>query len=169
MIKVVEKCWRVYDKKCNEYYVGYHHEEIYAKTRNQARFFYTEGEYKDRVAIRLKSEDKVEYNGNIYTRNNVIEQIKLDKLYKKRFNQLKRFSNKELFFIQKGWVGNSILWWKVNNCGYTTKINDARYFTKVELEPYLKNTDINIWSAKHVLDRVSRQVDSEDLNYKNRL
>lgn len=38
----------------------------------------------------------------------------------------------EMYYIQNGWVGNDILWWKKGDNGYTTDFLKAKAFTKDE-------------------------------------
>ncbi len=45
-------------------------------------------------------------------------------------------SNHALYYVQdpRSHVGNSMLWWKHDNCGYTCDIRNARVFTESEIK-----------------------------------
>ena len=59
------------------------------------------------------------------------------------------------FYVQnKGYVGNCLLWWKKDRCGYTTDLKDALMLSELELIKFNKHkrpTDI-IWSIEKVQD-----------------
>jgi len=55
-----------------------------------------------------------------------------------------------LFYIQNGWVGNSVLWLSFNN-GRTTEIDKALKFTREEMNKILSRYgDYIAWECQHV-------------------
>ena len=57
-----------------------------------------------------------------------------------------------LYYIQNGYQGNSMVWWPVSNCGYTTEIKDAKKFTCDEGVKMLEmeRHDFKMWDADYV-------------------
>ncbi len=78
-----------------------------------------------------------------------------------------RFPETEMFYVQKGYVGNSCLWWALGNNGYTTDILKAEKYTREEiLKSFVGLSNENrIWLASHVETKISSQVDSQHLDY----
>ena len=74
-----------------------------------------------------------------------------------------------LYYIQKhGYVGNSILWWKYNNAGYTTNIDQARVFTEDEAKKLCKDVDGCIaWNKDHIDNNISKHVDMQNVSKKD--
>ena len=56
----------------------------------------------------------------------------------------------EQYYIQNGWVGNVILWWAIDSCGYTTEIDKAGRFSRQEAELRTQRPQDIAWECKHV-------------------
>lgn len=76
--------------------------------------------------------------------------------------------SEELFYLQShGVCGNSVLWWAINNRGYTCDIRCARVWTQSELDKKgLREIDIP-WKKDQVDRLIQHHVDIQDLNYKD--
>jgi len=79
---------------------------------------------------------------------------------------------KDLYYIQNGYVGNAILWWAIDGKGYTTEISKAGKFTKDEAKKIIQRPQDVAWLCKHV-DRNDKAkktiVDSQYLNRRYRM
>lgn len=76
------------------------------------------------------------------------------------------------FYIQdtRSYVGNSMLWWRRGNCGYTCDIMDARVFTKVEAKKICRGRGRHartsrdykrMWPKNYIDARVSHHIDMQ--------
>lgn len=74
----------------------------------------------------------------------------------------------KLFYVQdkRSHVGNSITWWKEDNCGYVCDIREARIFTQVEIDKLdsCKDGNKRAWPKKYIDQRVS-QLNHVDMQY----
>jgi len=52
----------------------------------------------------------------------------------------------------RGFVGNSMVWWRQNHRGYTTNINEAHAFTEEELREYCQADDLVAYPVELVRD-----------------
>ena len=72
----------------------------------------------------------------------------------------------EMFLIQrKGYVGNSLLWWRKGAAGYTTDIDDAMQVDEVEarsIEANKPDEDI-AWPVKLIEAAATRHVTGDNL------
>ncbi len=77
-----------------------------------------------------------------------------------------RFPDGTNFYVQNGYVGNSVLWWGQRSNGYTTDISRAELYTKKEiLERFVSGREEDIiWEAGHVLSNVRQHVDGQYLS-----
>lgn len=76
------------------------------------------------------------------------------------------------YYIQaNGFVGNSMLWWKVGNCGYSTDIKEARIFTEAEAKQIVSSphSDKKMWPKAYIDARISQHIDMQDCNHENAL
>lgn len=62
----------------------------------------------------------------------------------------------------RGFVGNSMMWWRKNHCGYTCNIDDAHVFTREEALQRIRDADdlsaytvdsVRAYAEIHVTDR----------------
>ena len=70
------------------------------------------------------------------------------------------------FYIQdcRNYVGNSMRWWKHDNCGYVCDIRKARVFTKVEAEEICKRgVHLKCWPKEFIDARVEHHVSRENM------
>lgn len=71
------------------------------------------------------------------------------------------------FYIQntRGYVGNSMLWWKHDNCGYVCDIREAKVFTKIEAEKLCKRgVYLKVWPKEFIDARISHHIDIQDMS-----
>jgi len=72
----------------------------------------------------------------------------------------------ESFYIQsKGYIGNSLIWWKKGSNGYTAKLDDALIVSRANAEDICRNRpgEDTMWPVSVIDAIASRQVDSQDL------
>jgi hypothetical protein len=69
------------------------------------------------------------------------------------------------FYMQNGFVGNDILWWKKGRAGYTTDITQAHIFTKEEAvgQNKMRHEDIP-WPAEYIEARFKIVIDGQSLD-----
>lgn len=67
------------------------------------------------------------------------------------------------YFVQdtRGYVGNSVVWWRPNGRGYTVDIRDAGIYDDDEVRG-MRDTDV-AWPVEDVLRLVQHHVDVQDL------
>lgn len=58
--------------------------------------------------------------------------------------------SEKMYYIQNGYVGNSMLWWAIDRKGYTTEIDKAGKFTKEEAKVIIKRPQDRAWPCSHV-------------------
>lgn len=125
-----------------------------------------EPKYTDLKVRRASGKDILEFEGTERERW-IIEMIKNQReRIEKRKKAVERFSDDTLFYIQNGYVGNSVLWWGKNSNGYTTNINKAGLYTKEEvLKKFVNSREEDvIWESSHVDNNIVKQVDGQYLN-----
>jgi hypothetical protein len=82
--------------------------------------------------------------------------------------KIESYPDDTTFYVQNGYCGNSICWWGLNSCGYTTNIEKAQLYTKEDILNYFLNKrecDV-IWLASHVLEHITKTVNSQHLDEK---
>ena len=67
---------------------------------------------------------------------------------------------KELFYIQYGYLGNAILWWGKNSSGYTVNIKNAGKYTKDKAIAIINNRPNKdlAWLCSYIDNNVKAQV-----------
>lgn len=77
----------------------------------------------------------------------------------------------ELYYIQdtsRGYVGNSLMWWKHNDCGYVCDIKQARVWTKEEAEKMCKEADdLRMWRKDYIDKRIQHHIDTQTIDNRN--
>ncbi len=144
-------------------------ERVYAKTAGEAKTLCrNSNSFITTRAKRAKGSDIVLHEGHETERWRILEALKEDKRREERLLKVMQFPETEMFYVQKGYVGNSCYWWGLGNCGYTTDLNKAEKYTREDILKYFigRSDENKIWAASHVEERVSRQVDSQHLDYK---
>lgn len=75
-----------------------------------------------------------------------------------------------LYYIQnisRGYVGNSVMWWKHDNCGYVCDIRKARVWTREEAEQHCKmSSDLIMWEKEYIDSKIQYHIDMQTI-YKN--
>lgn len=141
---------------------------VYAKTAGQAKILCSESNgFLTTKAKRAKHADIVLFEGLETQRWRVIDGIKEKEARQSRIDKVMRFDKKEMFYVQKGYVGNCCNWWREGNHGYSTNLAEAALYTRDQiLSRFIDSDEKNqIWVASHVNTKVSRQVDSQHLDY----
>ena len=77
-----------------------------------------------------------------------------------------------MFYVQnvsQGFVGNSMLWWKLYNCGYTCDIRNAREFTKAEIDKMysIEEGTKRAWPVEYIDERIQHHIDMQDVDHEN--
>ena len=65
---------------------------------------------------------------------------------------------------EAGFLGNSPMFWRINDCGYTQWIDEAKLFTKEEVDEIVKS-DVRKWEkmdASKVFSIAKRTIDIQD-------
>lgn len=115
---------------------------------------------------RAKMADKVMYKGREVSKWQMESQIKEEKRIQERTDKVNAFPDGTNFYVQNGYVGNSVLWWGLRSSGYTTDLSKAELYTKEEVLQRFVNgrEEDRIWEAKHVLENRRQHVDGQYLN-----
>ncbi len=76
-----------------------------------------------------------------------------------------------LYLIQNGYVGNSMLFWRLEGKGYTTEIEQAHRFTLKEAKKIRQacrySHNFVIWPLSYLMSVRSYHVDVQNSNYSN--
>ncbi len=144
---------------------------IYAKDRNAARREFCGSEdakYINVSATRMPDFDSVMYDGREVSLHRVKEIEREKELRSKRTTFVNSFPDDEMFYIQRGYVGNAVSWWGLNNRGYVCDLDRAQAYTKAEVSAHFidAKAEDTIWAASHVLTKISKMVDSQYLDRK---
>lgn len=88
-----------------------------------------------------------------------------------RSKEILKYPEEEHFYVQNGYVGNSILWWAKDGKGYTTNIDRAHKFTRQEtLDNFVTSKkDYKPWPASHIEENISMHVNAEHVSTKFRI
>lgn len=69
------------------------------------------------------------------------------------------------YYIQdksRGYSGNSMVWWKHNNCGYVCDIQKARIWSKKEAEQMCRQgDDLVMWPKEYIDERIQHHIDMQ--------
>lgn len=66
------------------------------------------------------------------------------------------------YYLQNGYVGNSILWWAQGRSGYTADITKAHVFTKEEAFAQHKTRKADVpWPKEYIDARIKSHVDAQ--------
>jgi len=71
------------------------------------------------------------------------------------------------YYIQNGWVGNSVLWWGIDSKGYTTEIDKAGRFTKQQANSIIQRPEDKAWECNHVDKNLKAHKKTIDCQYLN--
>lgn len=174
-IKILQKAFKVWSNKLDDYDLRYAMDEIYyAKSPAAAIQKFLSSEYgydssfNDCKTRRVPSDDKIEYNDGVVYKTGFRSCIEDNMEELERMNMIRKLPDDTMFYIQdrRNYVGNSVLWWGLNSGGYVT---DPKKAMKVSKEYILKHawrkTDI-IWEATEVENNITSHVDAQYLNKK---
>lgn len=78
----------------------------------------------------------------------------------------------DTYLIQKkGYVGNSLLWWRKNDYGYTINLEEAKEFTQFEAEEIIKSSgsDKTMHLKYDVINAAELHLNSESIEWHNYL
>jgi hypothetical protein len=69
------------------------------------------------------------------------------------------------YYLQNGYIGNSIAWWAKGRCGYTTNIDKAHIFTEAEAftQHDSRKSDMP-YPCLYIDARTQRTVDSQGIS-----
>ena len=125
-----------------------------------------EPEFTDLKVRRAKSYDKIMFEGHEYKRWQINTILETRERHSERRKAVEKFPDGTNFYVQNGFVGNSVLWWGKNSNGYTSDISKAELYTKEEiLSKFVEGREEDrIWEAKHVLSKVKSHVDGQYLS-----
>ena len=77
------------------------------------------------------------------------------------------------FYIQdtRQYVGNCMVWWGKDNCGYVCDIRQARIFAKGEAKKICKRSDgtKKMWPKKYIDKRVEHHIDMQNCDNREAL
>ena len=120
-------------------------------------------------ARRAKMADVVLYDGTEVVRGKLLRQIAEEVRIEQRKQSVLKFPETEMFYIQNGYVGNSVMWWGLGSAGYTTDITKAQKYTRSEvLERFVSGRkEDRIWAASHVETKIKQHVDAQGLDSEN--
>lgn len=139
---------------------------IYADSQSRAKANYIEShpfdEYLDLRAKRYPDHDLI--NGR---KRSVVEQeSKENARIAKNIAFVMQYADNCLFYIQNGFVGNSVSFWALGGKGYTCDIDKAQKYTKQQvLDKFvgLGREEDRIWLASHIESKIKKHVDMQYL------
>lgn len=168
-LQIVKKAWKVIDPVIQDHYISEENwETVYAETAGEAKTKCSEKEnYINVKCRRSEPNDIVLHEGNEIVRHKLEHDIEETKRIRFRKNKVLSFPETEMFYIQNGYVGNSVSWWGLESRGYTTDITKAQKYTRQEVLKRFVNAreEDRIWAASHVDQHISQHVDSQYLNH----
>jgi len=76
------------------------------------------------------------------------------------------------YYIQReasGYVGNCLLWWKHNDCGYTCDLSEAKVFDEDDPRfiSAMESEKYRAWEKEHVDKSETLHVNHQKLNWNN--
>jgi hypothetical protein len=73
--------------------------------------------------------------------------------------------NREMYYIQNGYIGNAILWWGINSKGYTTDINKAGKYTIEEATKIIQRPQDIAWPCDYIDNNEAAKKLTVDIQY----
>jgi len=183
-MKIIKKAYQVWhegmlDENPNEGYNIDNLPVVYADTPGEAKAkapqvndFYLDNfsheyhKFTDLKVRRTKKSDWIMHNGEKIRRGDLEYRIKEENRIAERRKKIESYPDHTCFYIQKGYVGNAVLWWGLNSSGYVCDIRKAQLYTKKEVLKDFVNGRIEdrIWESTHVLNCIKEIVDGQFLN-----
>lgn len=138
---------------------------VFAETNQKAKTKYLESHpFNDYIDLRAKRYPQHDLIDGIYR---WILDADAERAAKKakRVEFLESQSEETMFYIQNGYVGNSVLFWALGGSGYTSNVEKAQKYTKEEvLNKFVGGREEDrIWVASHVESKISKHVDMQYL------
>jgi len=180
-MKIIKKAYKVWHEGMLDEnpYEGYTIDSLpitYANTPGEAKQNASEiydyeidsepHKYTDLKVRRAKGGDWLLLEDGEKIRRYALEHRESEKIrIQKRIDKVNSFPDNSNFYIQNGYVGNSVLWWGLRSSGYTTDLSKAQLYTKDEVLKNFVNGRVEdlIWNAKHVLENIKQHVDGQYL------
>lgn len=165
-----EKAYKVIDPTLFEYPYRVTEDDwqvVYATSPGKAKRLCREySTYLNIRVKRCKKADKIEFEGRETTVASRDFILKERARIQARLVGVQSHPDDETFYIQNGYVGNSVLWWAINGNGYTVDLEKAHEYTKDEVISHFVNSrpDDVIWAASHVRQHIRKHVDGQYLN-----
>lgn len=79
---------------------------------------------------------------------------------------------KDLYYVQdsRSYVGNDVLWWAKDGCGYTTNIKKAHVYDKEQAVRMNRNRSSDIpWPKRYIDDKIQPTVDMQRIETREAL
>lgn len=176
-LTIIKKAYKV-NQNIFEGYWYYGHDYFWG-SKNQAKYHFLNfyfgvslncgndlEKYTQIRVLRERSQDIVLYENREVKRSVVIAIDIANKEKEKDIERKKTIENSksDFFYVQHGIVGNSILFWAKNSCGYTSHLNKAERYSKYDiLKGFPWREEDRIYPADLIKEASSVQVDSQNL------
>ncbi len=146
-------------------------EQFMANSAREAKRMYAQAfdvSFDDLECRRDKDSDLVMHEGETVNRYYADMVIAQDKRKSARTAKVMAFPADTLFYVQKGYVGNCVLFWAQGGAGYTTRHDRAHVFTRDEIINGFCGHDyeVKIWPKPEVDAKLRLMLDSQDLDQK---
>ncbi len=167
---IINKAWEVTDPTIQRDYYDrqYMWEVVYAESAGKAKLKCTDvdGSYINIKARRCRYHDIIFDKGQEIKRGQLEKSIRDMEIKNKRTEKVLSFPEDEMFYVQNGYVGNSVSWWRLENNGYTCDLDKAQKYTRQQiLEQFVNGREEDrIWAASHVEQHIRQHVDSQYLD-----
>lgn len=182
-MKRIKKAWHVWHKGMigtgPEIYNSVEETPIYyAETSSKAKIkssevydFEIDGEthkFTDIKARRAPDADIYLFEGIERKKYQIVELLEQRQKIKDLKDKINQYPDDSTFYVQNGFVGNSMLFWALNSNGYTCDFNKAQEYTKAEiLEGFVPGrAQDRIWLADHLKQNTCTVIDGQHVNYK---
>lgn len=121
----------------------------------------------DIKTVRAKHADIILFEGQEMPRFQVEQHIADNKYKSELIQKIEKHPDTELFYIQKGYVGNCLQFWAKGDRGYTSKIDNAQQYTKEQiLKNYINISKENkFWPVSYISKHIVTVVDAQNLDY----
>lgn len=122
--------------------------------------------YLDLKARRAPEYDLYLFEGKERSKSYIERELAARAALDVQISKIKSYPDDALFYVQNGFVGNSVLWWQLNGGGYTTKLNKAQAYTKNEiLTGFIPGREEDrIWLKSHIDENTTVVVDGQNIN-----
>ncbi len=144
-------------------------ELVYADSGAQAKHLCSD--YAHFVSIKVRRNeamDEVLFEDRQVTRHSAEHILAERKRKQLRTDKVMRYGEKEMFYVQNGYVGNCVTFWGKGSSGYVTDIEKAEKYTRQQiLDSFTGGREEDtIWLAREVEKKIKQTVDAQYLDYK---